>query len=132
MSGKNAETLGWTIVLDQDLAEINQTVIQVLINNGIVALILILLLGSVGLWFANSISKPINIMARGMDKLRNGEISRETDINVLRKILNRKDELGLLGNSITDTEEYFTDMAEIASQIAEGNLTVNRYSQIRK
>jgi methyl-accepting chemotaxis protein len=124
LSGKNGETLGWTIVLDQDLAEINQTIVQVLINNGIVALVLLVLLSGIGLWFANSISKPLTMMTDGIFNISNGEISQDDNEKTKQKLRNQKDELGLLANGIKKTEEYFSTMSAVASQIAEGNLTV--------
>jgi methyl-accepting chemotaxis protein len=114
----------WSINMNVDYADVSNAAQRSVMTIILISLGILVLAVVLTYLLSNSISKPIKIMALGMDKLRNGEISRETDINVVRKILNRKDELGLLGNSITETEDYFNDMAEIASQIAEGNLTV--------
>ncbi|MAT44034.1 MAG: hypothetical protein CL609_17000, partial [Anaerolineaceae bacterium] len=117
-------TTPWSINMNVDYTDVSNAAQQSVMMIILVSLGILLLAVVITFLLSNSISKPIKIMARGMDKLRKGEISRETDIKVVRKILNRKDELGLLGNSIVDTENYFEKMAETASHIAEGNLTV--------
>ncbi|KPL70893.1 hypothetical protein ADN00_17820 [Ornatilinea apprima] len=123
LTGKNANALGWTLVLDQDLSEVNQTVRNILINNAIIAVVLMLLLGAVGITFANSITRPLAMMSQSTASLSRGEIDQQTDSAAKQKIAQRGDEIGVLGQSILGLENYFLNMAETAQQIARGNLT---------
>ncbi|PKO12575.1 MAG: hypothetical protein CVU39_23090, partial [Chloroflexi bacterium HGW-Chloroflexi-10] len=123
LSGQNAEKLGWTVILNQNLAEINQVVTQVLINNAIIAIVLLLVLGAVGLWLANDITHPLILMAKNAAQLAKGEISQNVNNSAKQKIIMRGDELGLLGKSVSDTEAYLSEMAEKAQQISQGDLT---------
>lgn len=115
----------WAVNMNVQYADVSGAAQKAVLTIVLISLVLLLSASVSTFFISNSISKPIKIMALGMDKLSKGEISHETDLKVKMKILNRKDELGLLGNAITDIEEYFSEMADTATQISEGNLTVS-------
>jgi methyl-accepting chemotaxis protein len=118
------DTTGWGVIIEQDTHEAFQPV-RAQVNTAVILIVIaVAVIILIAFFLASNISKPMRIMALGMDNLGRGEINDDIDMNVKSKIINRKDELGLLGNGIKNTEEYFSEMAEIASQIAEGNLTV--------
>jgi methyl-accepting chemotaxis protein len=128
--GESAEKLGWTVFLNQDLQEVNQATNRMMVNNAIIALVLILLLGAFGLWAANDLSYPLIVMAGAMGKLAQGSVNNDVPLAVKIKIVSRGDELGDLGKGLKATEEYFGDRAAIAQKISEGDLTmsVTQYS----
>ncbi len=121
LGGKDAELLGWTMLLDQDLSEINQVIVMSLINNLILAVILMVILGAVGFWFSNSIARPLQTMASGMINLSRGEVNQQEE---KRQLFDRTDEVGLLGQSMHALEEYFKETAVIAGKLSKGDLTV--------
>ena len=114
----------WGVIIEQDRAEAFASLSRLIqISFLIAALALIAILVS-GYLIANNISTPIQLMTNGMVSLARGEILHQTNAKVKQRILNRKDELGSLGRSITSLEGYFEEMSRIAEKIAAGDLTV--------
>ncbi len=122
--GKNAEELGWTVVLTQDLVDVNQATRTVMINNAIIAIVLLILLGAFGIWAANDLSRPLMLMAKAMGMLAKGSVNNDIAIEEKIKIVSRGDELGDLGKGLKATEDYFSDRADIAQRISQGDLTM--------
>jgi methyl-accepting chemotaxis protein len=119
------KSINWGILIEQDIDEAFQAVNKQILTSIILIAIAIVIIVIIAFILANSISKPLKVMAYGMDKLGLGEVNDDIDINIKKKIMERKDELGLLGKGIKNTEEYFIEMSEISNEIAKGNLTVN-------
>ncbi len=115
----------WSINMNVAYADVSAAAQRSVLMIVLISLVILVLAIGITYLLSNSISKPMRIMALGVKRLSKGQVSQETDANVKAKILNRKDELGLLGNSIMDTEAYFIEMSAVARQIAEGNLTVS-------
>jgi methyl-accepting chemotaxis protein len=123
LSGENADTLGWTVVLNQDKHEVEAPIREMLLFNAFIAVGLLILLGAFGIFMANDITRPLTLLTSAMSRLAKGEIVQDTDEKVKRKLLGRGDELGDLARSIVDTEGYFAERADVAKLISEGNLT---------
>jgi methyl-accepting chemotaxis protein len=123
LSGVDAELLGWTVVFNQDIKEVEAPIRKVLLYNVLIAVGLFILLGAFGFWMANDITKPLSILTFGAERLAKGEIIQDTDEKVKNRLLSRGDELGKLARAIVNTEEYFSERADVAKLISEGNLT---------
>jgi methyl-accepting chemotaxis protein len=125
MQGELADQLGWIILLDQDLSEVNLRVISNLAQSAIVALVVILLSVVIGIFFSRSIARPIESVAGGLSQLAQGSLSRDVAAEKRQALLNRGDEVGVLGRSMQAMEAYFEEMAGVAGRIAENDLTVS-------
>ncbi len=125
LDGDLAESLGWILILDQDLIEVNQPVINSLIKNVVIALLMAIILSLIGLFLSRSISKPILQIALAAKSLSLGEVKLDKNTqNNLSKIQQRKDELGVVGEAFGAIIAYLSEMAETARVIASGNLSV--------
>ena len=125
LTGQNAEELGWTVVLTQDLEEVNQATRLVMINNAVIALALFLLLGALAFWAANDLSKPMVMMSKAMGMLAKGSASKDIPEDVQKRTLSRMDEIGDLSKGLKSIEDYFQDRATIAQRISQGDLTMD-------
>jgi len=126
LEGDLANILNWVLFIDQDLTEVRGPVIQTTLQNLLVALLVGGLLAIMGIILARSIAKPILKIARNADELALGNASlSEIEHMELDKIAHRKDELGIVGRAFTSIIEYYKEMAQVAREIADGNLVLD-------
>ena len=89
-----------------------------------VAVVAILVAVGLGLFISNSITRPLAIMAGGLQGLARGSLNRDIDQRIKDAIMARQDEIGIAGRGLGQTEIYLQEMAEAATRIAAGDLTV--------
>jgi methyl-accepting chemotaxis protein len=92
----------------------------------IILSISLFLLGLTALWFiiGNIISKPIKVLSASARQLSVGDVNvTGVDQNEVWKIYERLDEIGAIGQSLSDIIVYQSEMAGVALNIANGNLT---------
>lgn len=89
-----------------------------------VSAIALLLALVIALSITNSINKPLQIMTKALDKLKDGIITNDTDENTRKQLLSRKDEMGIAINALVKTEAYMLEMAKVAERIGNNDLTV--------
>jgi methyl-accepting chemotaxis protein len=88
---------------------------------GSIALLLAVMFG---LLITNSINKPLLTMATALTTLSTGDLNRHMPKELKDSLTRREDEIGLAGKALSKTEQYMMEMAEGASRIAAGDLTV--------
>ena len=83
---------------------------------------------ALGIWLSlaisNSITRPVKVFIGSMNRLKNGDLSRELSDAVKQKNNSRKDELGAIGRALGGTQGYLAYMADQMALIAGGDLTV--------
>lgn len=110
-----------TIPHDEMFAAMWQ-VIYITVITGIIA---ILLMVSLLIALARSISKPIELITRGARCFSIGDIGlRGIDVSDIEKINGRGDELGEISRAFTELMDYMTAKVKIAEQIEDGNLEI--------
>jgi len=97
------------------------------VMRGMLAISIIAIIAAIGiaLLLTYSINTPLSIMAGALNKLKLGDLNRDIPESVKNAIVTRKDEIGLTGQGLRATEMYLMEMAETATRIAEGDLTVS-------
>ena len=125
LEGNLADSLKWTIMLDQNNSELIQPVLQSLSIVIIIGVAVSIGLILIGFYLARSISKPLATITKGAILLSNGDAN-ITGIDSLEiaRINNRKDEIGAIGQAFQQLIGYFDEAAGVASRIADGDLTV--------
>ncbi len=98
-----------------------QNILRILIIASVVGVLLAM---GLGLVITRSINTPLAIMAGGLQKLAQGDLNRDIAQEVKDAIMGRRDEIGIAGKGLGQTELYLQEMAEVASRIASGDLTV--------
>ena len=78
-----------------------------------------------GLLITLSINKPMNIISEGLRNFQKGDLNRRRAASAREEIINRSDELGIAGKGLVSAESYLQEMASVASQIADGDLSVD-------
>lgn len=84
------------------------------------------ILGLIALWFiiGTVVSKPIKVLAASAKQLALGDVNvTGVDQNEVWKIYERLDEIGTIGQSLSDIIVYLSEMSGVAFNIANGNLT---------
>lgn len=126
IQGELADTLGWVIVVDQDLKEVQAPVKAAVTRAVLVAIVTALILESLGLLLALSISRPIATLTTQMRRLSIGEVQFDEDEQrLMARMSARGDELGETGRAFTALVNYLSEMAAAAQHIATGDLTVS-------
>jgi methyl-accepting chemotaxis protein len=88
--------------------------------------IVFILIGLVALWFVigQVVTKPIKVIVAAAKQLAIGDVnSTGVDQGEIAKVYSRSDEIGMVGQSLSDIIVYQSEMAGVAHRIAEGDLT---------
>lgn len=96
-----------------------------------IAVIIMLISGAIsilnailmGFLITGNLNKPMKIMAAAMQNLGKGDLNRDVPEAVKQEIANRKDEIGDVAKGLVAAENYQIQMAELACEIAHGDLT---------
>ena len=78
-----------------------------------------------GLYIAGNITTPLRALSDTIKKISEGDLNLQMDQKVFGTFENRTDELGLFFINLEKTTQYLSDMAEVATRISTGDLTVN-------
>jgi methyl-accepting chemotaxis protein len=116
------ESLGWTILANASMAEIQKDIVSTALTSILVALIDLSFVIIFCILVANSISKPIVNVVRGLRSLASGDFQ-AASLNH-EAASGRKDEAGELWRALDDLRSYLGEVVENAGRIAAGDLTV--------
>jgi methyl-accepting chemotaxis protein len=72
----------------------------------------------------NSIRKPVRVFIGSLNRLKNGDLSRELSDEVKQRNNSRKDEFGEIGRALGGAQKYIAYIADQMALIAAGDLTV--------
>lgn len=120
------EKTGWKVAIaisvNEFVHEINKARNMILIIG-----LLLLFIGIFFIYFfIDKISATINMITEGANRFAVGDVKLEgMDWNKIEKINERNDELGLIGQAFARLIGYFQEKTSIATEIAQGNLTVD-------
>ncbi|PKN97077.1 MAG: hypothetical protein CVU42_17400 [Chloroflexi bacterium HGW-Chloroflexi-4] len=114
--------------INLEASELARKMILLLIIIGLVSLFLGLTLA---LLIANSIVNPVMVFVGSLNRLKNGDLSRELSAEVKQRNNSRKDEFGAIGRALGGAQGYLANMADQMALIASGDLTVkiNTYGE---
>jgi len=115
---------GAVLLLEQELTEVRE--ISNRLSDSILVVAVFSSLGVIGLAvvFGRMLTRPLVVIARRVNTLAQGNLEREDAHLELRQIDQRQDEYGLISRAVKNVKEYLVSVADTASQIAGGNLTV--------
>lgn len=117
----------WSVMLMVPVSVLTREAMQSVYIASAIGLGLIIL-GLVIMWIiiGQSISKPVKFLAESADKLSRGDINNSNvDRKQIASITAMQDEIGAIGRAFIEVVRYQSDMATLAAQIAEGDLTGN-------
>jgi len=123
------DALNHLVVVNQDLAgQSQQEGAQTFASSSRrvlgIGLLMIFLAAGLGYGITVNVRAPMEVMAKGLQNLREGNLNWEVSEQVKENIIDRSDEIGAVGDGFNSTIQYLQEMAEVANQIASGNLTV--------
>ena len=108
-------TLGWGIIQEKQISEVNGQVIQKGIVSLLITILLIIIISLLSYLIARYFTKPIQIMASTARNLSMGNIHEKLDYR-------SKDEFGLLADSFREMIQYQQEIASAAEAISNGDL----------
>jgi len=125
LGGEQGQKLSWRLILDQDQAEVNQSIIRNLLFSlgaGIAVAILGILLGLLAI---RLIIKPIEKITESINLLATGDLDLHgQDLAYLNKYREQKDEVGGMFRASFGLLDYLKDMVDIAQNVAKGDLSM--------
>lgn len=124
LEGDLADSLGWIILLDQDISEADAPLTGALINSLVVAAVVALVLVGQALLAAYTIAQPLVMVTEQANRLALGDVA-EADTEAMADIAQRGDEAGDLARAFRELRLYVREMASSATQLANGDLTVD-------
>lgn len=120
------DSLGWYVMTSMYYEEIEEHTRQMLINGLIIGIITLLIAGIIGLGFASSITKPILVIVKDMEKVEQG------DMTVVSKVTS-KDEIGTLAqkfnNMISNVRTLLENASNVSHDVADAAQTLAASAQ---
>jgi len=123
LEGPLAESLGWTIVLEQDRNEVDEAIQQTLSWSLLVALGTAIALSLAGVWVARTIARPLVLTTQQAQRLALGDIGESADHDA-QALLQRGAETGDLLRAFRALREYVQEMVNHARKLAGGDLAI--------
>jgi methyl-accepting chemotaxis protein len=116
---------GWGVIYEQELGEAYGVLNSMVVTLIIITLALTLIVVAVSFVIARMICRPLMFISLAAEKIAEGDPTMEgMDVGYARKVMGRKDEIGLLSRAFGSLVEYFREMDASAERIASGDLTV--------
>jgi methyl-accepting chemotaxis protein len=89
------EETGWRVLVTIDESILNKKALPILNQILIIGILTILVIGFVSILFANQITKPLNILKRSIERVKNGDFTAMSDVKT-------KDEIGEMSSAFND------------------------------
>ena len=115
-AGKIVGLVGTDLPMNEQNAKIQK---QIPIMAGMILITSVIFIILFFVIINKAISKPLRFIAEKSKLLMLGD----TDIQIDERALRRKDEIGLIGNGFVEIAEHLKEQANIAKEIAKGNLS---------
>ncbi len=124
MTGDLANVLGWRVVIEQDLTEVNGGITEVTLQGLGIALFLMVVMVAAAYTLSNYISRPIGKAAAQIKRLARGDALLDHESQANSSLMTQKDEAGTLWRSIEELRSYLSEITNQAARIAQGDLMV--------
>jgi methyl-accepting chemotaxis protein len=125
LTGEKGDKLKWRLLLDQDISEVNQTILRNLIYS-VTAGIIVAIIGVIlGLLAIRLITKPIKRITESINLLATGDLDlKGQDQTYLNQFKSQQDEVGGMFQASFNLLDYLKEMVNIAQHVAQGDLSV--------
>jgi methyl-accepting chemotaxis protein len=116
--------VNWGLIVEQDASEAFAAANGLARNMFIGVLVMAMLAALAAYTFSGQIAGPIQVVSGAMNKLAQGDLLKDIDVQKRESILKRRDEIGQMGEALQNVVGYLSTMASTAEAIAAGDLTV--------
>jgi len=122
--GKTGQT--WCLAMTVPRGEVLASIYGIANICIIIGLVTVLAAAGIGIWFSRGVVRPVRVLSDYMDRYSQGRLDEilEYEAYVAGPLSTRKDELGELNRAMQRIKTYLLQNADIARQIADGNLSV--------
>ncbi|MCT4584286.1 MAG: methyl-accepting chemotaxis protein [Peptostreptococcaceae bacterium] len=114
----------WKVITSFPSSKLDEHIKSALINMLMILIVILIAIGIASYLIGNSITKPIQLLVSDITKISKGDFS--LDIN--KKLLNQKDEIGILSNSIDrlkdNLKDVFTTIRSSSNEILDSSKNV--------
>ena len=123
-----------TAYANEQIAETNSSSKKLIITTIILGVLSLVFSVIVGMIVALTIATPLNAFLRALQKISDGNLVQDSAmIEAERKISDRKDEIGLMGNALgvlaSSVSEVAASIIEASNQVASGSREISTTSQ---
>jgi methyl-accepting chemotaxis protein len=115
---RSVDSLGWIVAVGANLKELDAPINAIAKANATVGVIIVLILGAAVFGLTKMVVDPINKAVKILNKLALGDLSEVMNVKT-------NDEIGELSNSMNSMIEDLRQRAQMAKDIADGNLNVD-------
>jgi methyl-accepting chemotaxis protein len=122
LEGGLAADLGWTLIAQQPLAEVQAPAVAASRNSIMIALLVAAVLGGVALLAGSRMTGPLRKTAEAARALGEGDTG--TARELVASFAARRDEVGELSHAFADLTDCTSAVAAAARSVSEGDLTV--------
>jgi methyl-accepting chemotaxis protein len=124
LQGELGKKLGWTLVMDRDMATVKGPLTDTLLGSALTALAVFVVMCAAAWVMGGTLARPIQWIARSAGRIARGEAEFDgQDGEHLQLLRLRGDEVGEAGRAFAALIDYFGEMAAAAQRAAEGDLT---------
>ncbi len=118
------ELLGWRLVVDQDISEINQTLVNSLITSLLTAAIVAIVLLAFVFLVTSLISNAMQLTTKKIKRLAVGDMNVINEgKGMVARMVSRQDEIGQLNQAYQELWQYLNEVASVAGRVAQGDLS---------
>jgi methyl-accepting chemotaxis protein len=120
------ELLGWRLVADQDISEINQTLVNSLLTSLITAAIVAIVLLALVFLVTSLISNAMQLTTKKINRLAVGDMTAiDEGKGLVARMLSHQDEIGQLNVAYRELWQYMNEVASVAGRVAQGDLSAD-------
>ncbi|SHH26611.1 methyl-accepting chemotaxis protein [Tepidibacter thalassicus] len=106
--------LGWTVFSAVHVDEIKKETSPILFNTILITLISLIIASAIGIGYINNITKPIEIIVKDMDRVKNGDLTVQTNVK-------SNDEIGVLADNfnimIENVKALLSDAKDVSEEV---------------
>ncbi len=116
--------VNWGLIVEQDASEAFAAANGLARNMFVGVFVMAVLAALAAYTFSGQIAGPIQVVSGAMNRLAQGDLLKDIDVQKRESILKRRDEIGQMGGALQNVVGYLSTMASTAEAIAAGDLTV--------
>ncbi|HEY9076088.1 MAG TPA: methyl-accepting chemotaxis protein [Anaerolineaceae bacterium] len=116
--------LNWTLLVEQDLAEINSRILNNLLSSLLPVGVVVLIVIVGALLVTRQISSQTQTITQGIMAMGDGNLNQASrSLSAIDRIARQRDEVGAMGRALQSMYAYLQEMVAVAKNIARGDLS---------
>jgi methyl-accepting chemotaxis protein len=115
----------WGLIVKVDTAESFAPVMALGGAIVLIALVAVIVFSAISIVIATPYVAPLSVISGALNKMQVGDLNWGISEKSWKRMTSRKDEIGAMARAMLASDQYFTELADIAGHIEAGDLTVS-------